>query len=610
MCGIIGYIGEQKAAPLLIEGLKRLEYRGYDSAGIAVVGSPDGLDILTVNRVRSVGKVENLSAALSGVSVDGTLGIGHTRWATHGGPSQRNAHPHWSSDSMVAVVHNGIIENHEALRAELEKQYCVFESETDTEVLPHLIRRELKNGVSLEKAVASALAQVEGAYAIAVVSAEHPDEIVAACNSSPLVVGIGEKELYLASDELAFGGKVSAVAHLKDGEVVVLKRNGSYTFRGIPPAEVKTRLEKPGVADEINKGGHAHYMYKEILEQPQAMRNVLAGRLREGSPVTFGGFTPDIEGRLQDARRITLVGCGTSLFAAMAGKAFIERLSGVVCEAEQAAEFYYRDPAITSGDVVIGISQSGETADTLHAMALTRERHALCLGVTNRVGSALSKRVRAGIYLHAGPEVAVASTKAFTAQAAALMLLAVHLAELQKRPVPDALAGQLLRLPHLMADTLQKEDEIKRIAHQCKDAKRMIVIGRGYGLPLALEAALKIREVAYIDAHGLSASELKHGTLALVEPGVPVVAVMPASTRGLRRGGPQGALRDKMLSNLEEVKARGGRVIALEPPEGLQDELVPIVLAPLVQLLAYHLGVARGVDVDQPRNLAKSVTVE
>src|SRR3989344_4317846 len=392
MCGIIGYIGEQKAAPLLIEGLKRLEYRGYDSAGIATV-SDEPLTLHELTTCRVVGKVEGLDE--SGTRLPGSLGIGHTRWATHGAPTSENAHPHYSASGRVAVVHNVIIENHEHLRRELTTQGFVFRSETDTEVLPHLIERELKaGGGDLEQAVIRALSLVEGAYAIAVVSAE-----------------------------LAFGGKVGAVAHLKDGEVVVLKRNGSYTFRGIPLSEVKTRLEKPSVVDEVNKGGHAHYMYKEILEQPQAMRNVLAGRLREGNPVTFGGFTPDIDGRLEDARRITLVGCGTSLFAAMAGKAFTERLSGVVCEAEQAAEFYYRDPAITSGDVVIGISQSGETADTLRAMTLAKERHALCLGVTNRVGSALSKRVRAGIYLHAGPEVAVASTKAFTAQAAALMLL-------------------------------------------------------------------------------------------------------------------------------------------------------------------------------------------
>ncbi|MEK7068576.1 MAG: glutamine--fructose-6-phosphate transaminase (isomerizing), partial [Patescibacteria group bacterium] len=393
MCGIIGYIGEQKAAPILIEGLKRLEYRGYDSAGLATV-SP----ALAV--VKVVGKVAGLEAYKN---TAGTLGIGHTRWATHGEPSERNAHPHCSR--TVAVVHNGIIENHEHLRRELVSQGFVFLSDTDTEVLLHLIVRAMGRGATagLEAAVAHALKEVEGAYAIAVISVDYPDELVAACNSSPLVIGIGEKELYLASDELAFGGKVNAVAHLKDGEVVVLKRNGSYSFRGLPLSGVKARLEKPSVADEVNKGGHAHYMYKEILEQPQAMRNVLAGRLREGSPVTFGGFTSDIEGRLRDARRITLVGCGTSLFAAMTGKAFIERLSGVVCEAEQAAEFYYRDPAITSGDVVIGISQSGETADTLRAMTLAKERHALCLGITNRVGSALSKRVRAGIYLHAGP---------------------------------------------------------------------------------------------------------------------------------------------------------------------------------------------------------------
>ena len=590
MCGIIGYIGEKKAAPILIEGLKRLEYRGYDSAGLATV-SP----VLAV--VKVVGKVAGLEAYKN---TAGTLGIGHTRWATHGEPSERNAHPHCSR--MVAVVHNGIIENHEQLKRELSAEGVVFRSETDTEVLPHLISRALHSGAdSLETAVVSALAKIDGAYAIAVASSDYPNELVAACNSSPLVIGIGERELYLASDELALAGKVSAVVHVHDGEVVTLKRNGSYTFRGVALADVSARLEEPALHEEISKDGHAHFMHKEILEQPQTMRNVLAGRLREGMPVTFGGLSSEIEGRLRDARRVMLVGCGTSLFAAMAVRDLFERVSGVMCEAEQAAEFSYRSPVLSLQDVVVGISQSGETADTLKAMLLAKERHALCLGVTNRVGSTLSKRVRQGIYLHAGPEIAVASTKAFTAQATVLSLLALRVAELKGVLPPVWIQSGLGILPKLLQESLAEEERIKALAYRYANAKRMILIGRGSGVALALEGALKVREVAYMDAHGLSAAELKHGTLALVEKGVPVIALMPQGRTGLR---------EKMLSNLEEVKARGGDVLPFEAKPGLPEELVPIVLAPMVQLLAYHLGVARGVDVDRPRNLAKSVTVE
>ncbi|MEK7109427.1 MAG: glutamine--fructose-6-phosphate transaminase (isomerizing) [Patescibacteria group bacterium] len=588
MCGIVAYIGKRQASPILIEGLKRLEYRGYDSAGIATV-SP----ALTVSRV--MGKVAGLEVYRD---MAGTLGIGHTRWATHGEPSERNAHPHRSGG--VAVVHNGIIENYEHLRRQLRDEGFAFTSDTDTEVLPHLIEREFRRGArSLEDAVTGALAQVEGAYAIAVVSQEYPDEMVGACNSSPLVVGIGTDELFLASDELAFGGAAGTVAHLKDGEVIVLKRNGTYTFRGVPLGDVAGRLEKPSMSEQVDKNGHAHYMHKEIFEQPQAMCNALASHLKDGQPITFGGLTGDIEARLADTHRIQLVGCGTSLFAAMAGKLLIERVAGVHCDAEQAAEFSYREPLLTSQDTVIGISQSGETADTLRAMAVAKEHHALCLSITNRVGSTLAKRTGLGMFLHAGPEIAVASTKAFTSQVAMLALFAGYVAQLRGRQVPAAFLKALRRLPELLEETLAREEEIKAIALKCAGKERMIVVGRGSAVPLALEAALKIREIAYLDAHGLSAAELKHGTLALVEPGTPVVVLMPT-----------GALRDKIFSNIEEVRARGGRVIALEPPPGTPDELVSIVLAPLVQLLSYHLGVVRGNDVDQPRNLAKSVTVE
>lgn len=597
MCGIVGYIGKQNAWPFLIEGLKNLEYRGYDSAGIATIYSePLGSHTKVVKKP---GKITELQKVLEERLVAGTVGIGHTRWATHGEPTTKNAHPHVSANSHVAVVHNGIIENYADLRAELITQGFVFLSDTDTEVLPHLIERELSsNEQGLESAVVRALSYVDGAYAIAVVCPEYPDEIVAACNSSPLVVGIGEEELYLASDELAFGGKVDAVAHLKDGEVVTLRHNGSYTFRGLHQNALAGRLEKPNITTAVTKGGFAHYMYKEILEQPQAMRNVLAGRLREGSPILFGGFTPDIESRLKDARRIMLVGCGTSLFAGMTAKNVIESLCGTMCEVEQAAEFTYRNPVLTSADVVVAISQSGETADTLKAFELAKERHALCIGITNRVGSTLAKRTRVGIYLHAGPEIAVASTKAFTAQSTALLLFALRIAELKGIDI-ESIKKYLHLLPILLTQSLKQEVRIKALAERYKSAQRIIVIGRGSGVALAMEAALKIREVAYIDAHGLSAAELKHGTLALVEKGTPVVAIIP-----------QGNLRGKMLSNLEEVKTRGGEIVSFEVPPDVPPELLPIVLAPQLQLLSYYLGVARGVDVDQPRNLAKSVTVE
>ncbi len=594
MCGIIGYIGEKQAAPILIEGLKALEYRGYDSAGFAAIAHVDSGTRLSV--YKTAGKVAGLERYHN---APGTIAIGHTRWATHGEPTWENAHPHRSGD--VAVVHNGIIENHAELRRDLQSQGCVFRSDTDTEVLPHLIVREQKvdESISLEAAVARALARVEGAYAIAVVSEESPNLLVVACKSSPLVIGIGEQELYVASDELALAGKVSGVVAVHDGAIVTLRRNGSYTFLGAKRPH-QSLVEKPAVVVEVSKGAHAHYMHKEIFEQPQAMRNVLAGRLHEEGPVTLGGLAGGLEGRMGDARRIVLAACGTSLFAAMAGKPLFERWAGMLCDAEQAAEFAYREPILSSRDVVIGISQSGETADTLKAIALAKERRALTFGITNRVNSALAKRAGAGMYLHAGPEVAVASTKAFTSQVAALALLALRLAQVRGRTIDPKIVRALQLLPQLVEDALAQEPHMRAVAEQHKDARRMIIIGRGSCVPLAMEAALKIREVAYIDAHGLSSAELKHGTLALVERGTPVVALMPSEKEAL----------GKMRSSLEEVKARGGEVIPLEAPSYMQDELLPILLAPSVQLLAYHLGVARGIDVDRPRNLAKSVTVE
>jgi len=605
MCGIVGYIGKREAAPILLEGLKRLEYRGYDGAGIATTSQVDCSSILTI--VKAVPKVADLEKKLETEDAHGHCGIGHTRWATHGEPNERNTHPHKAH--TVAVVHNGIIENHEELRKELLEKGCCFTSDTDTEVLPHLIEEALsQTGCLLEDAVAQALKQVYGAYAIAVLykyaDKSHRRKLVAACNSSPLVIGVGKDGLYLASDEAALAGfATEGVKHLEDGQIAVLEETWDeqhpFQFR-ILGLSSSVELEPMRFSQEaVTKGGHAHFMHKEIFEQPQAMQNVLAGRLREGSPVIFGGFTSDIESRLKDARRIMLVGCGTSLFASMCAQNVIERMTGTMCTAEQAAEFAYREPVLSSQDVVGCVSQSGETADILKALALAKERHALCISVTNRVGSTLAKRTNVRIYLHAGPEIAVASTKAFTSQVAALLLFALRVAELKGADV-SRLKAQMLLLPALLKNSIGEEEKIKVLAQKYKNAKRVIVIGRGACVPLAMEAALKIREVSYIDAHGLSAAELKHGTLALVEKGVPVFALMPNGKE----------LRDKMLSNIEEVKTRGGEVTIFEAPESLEEELVPIILAPQLQLFAYHLGVLNGIDVDQPRNLAKSVTVE
>jgi len=614
MCGIVGYLGGRPARPVLIEGLKRLEYRGYDSAGLATV-EPGSAPVWSCHK--RAGKVAELEKSLGGLSPRGTLGIAHTRWATHGEPSERNAHPHCSSGEApwppVAVVHNGIIENHEALRAQLRAEGFAFASDTDSEVLPHLIDRELRRGAnSLEGAVSGARAHIEGAYAIAGMSYAHPDELVAACNSSPLVIGIGKDELFVASDELAFAGKATSVLHLKDGEIVVLKRNGSYTFRGVPLPEALARVEKPAVsAHDAVKSGYAHFMLKEIHEQPQSLRQTFAGRLHE-SEVVFGGLTGDLMSRLQDARRIVLVGCGTSLYAAHAGKLLIEKFARKSVEVVQASEFCYGDPVLSSQDVVIGISQSGTTADTLATLELARERHALVLGITNRVGSTLAKRVRAGVYLHAGPEIAVASTKAFTSQVAVLAMLAAKLAPAHAAGI----CAKLKSLPAVITEVLKADSKLKRIAWQFAAEPRAIVLGRGFGVPLALEGALKLTEVAYVDGHGYSAAELKHGPLALVERGTPVIAIVPADEEGV--------LARKMLSNLSEVSTRGGHVVALVGKGGpatcmaryrvelpaVAEELAPIAYAPALQLLAYYWGIARGINVDQPRNLAKSVTVE
>lgn len=618
MCGIFGYIGQKEAAKILIEGLKRLEYRGYDSAGVAVI--EQGTDCKHIEYQKRPGKVAEVERYLEASPIAGTIGIAHTRWATHGSPTRENAHPHLSHSGRVAVVHNGIFENYEALRQKLKAKGYAFDSDTDTEVLPHLIEERLKQGDStLAGATAAALAEVAGAYAVAVLSADHPDEIVVARLSSPLIVGIGEHELFVTSDRLALAGYTETLLYVGDGEVMSLSQNGKISLVGQSVPLSRERFESMHIsAEDIGLKGHAHYMHKEIHEQPDAMRNTLRGRIdRARKTVVLGGLTHELERRIADSRKIVLCGCGTALYAAMAGKLFLERLARIPVEVEAASEYRYREPLLGGGDVLIGISQSGETADTQGALQLGQERGALLLGITNREGSSISRQVSAGFYLHVGPERAVASTKAFVGQVVVLMLLALRLAEVRGTVAIErrgALLRALTELPMQLEEVLALEERIRQIAGEYRNVKRIICIGRGYGVPLAYEGALKLREVSYLDAEGYPAGELKHGPLALVEEGVPVIATVLRDS-----------LQEKMLSNIAEVDSRGGHVIAiatrgdsrvlehatqvLELPDA-PEELLPMLAAPVYQLFAYHLGVLRGNDVDQPRNLAKSVTVE
>ncbi len=608
MCGIIGYAGSRNAAPLLLQGLRRLEYRGYDSAGVAT------LTCEGIAHRRAVGKLVNLEALLEKEPLLGTVGIGHNRWATHGKPTVENAHPHTSCNGRVAVVHNGTIENYIELRKELEAEGCTFSSETDTEVVAHLVERALRTGVpSLEDAVAASLTHLRGAYALAIISAEHPGEIVAARLSSALFIGFGAEGVMLSSDEVGFNGSASEVLALEDGEVATLCADGSRRLRGVSAEDMQARITPPSVSlDDIDKGGYPHLMLKEIDEQPDAIRNVLRGRLGTNS-IKLGGVEA-IKGRLADSRRIYMVACGTSYHAALFGKRLIEGLVRIPVEVALASEFFHEDVLVDKRDSVIGVSQSGSTFDTLRAIELAKKRKALTFGITNRVGSELAQLTGAGIYLHVGPECAVASTKAFTGQATAFALLALRLAYERgyMQDIQPLIRG-LAMLPKWVEQALRTRAQIQSIVASISKAQRAIFIGRGYGVPLALEGALKLKEVAYIDAHGYAAGELKHGPLALVEEGTPVVAV---------------ALRSKvhtaMLANMEEAKARGAHVIALatqgdyevpcvadeciELPD-IPEELMAIVGAIPLQLLAYEWGVAKGLDVDQPRNLAKSVTV-
>jgi glucosamine--fructose-6-phosphate aminotransferase (isomerizing) len=610
MCGIVGYVGGKTASPLLIEGLKRLEYRGYDSAGIATMNGK-GLETR-----KAKGKISVLEGVMNGNPVHGTVGIAHTRWATHGPPNECNAHPHTDCTGKIAVVHNGIIENYGALRTLLKQEGHKFVSDTDTEVLAHLIEAAMAKGDALEDAVIDALNLVEGTYGIAVISADDPDKIVAARKGSPLLLGVGDGEYFIASDAAAILKHTRQVVYLDDGEM------GIVTRKGYEVLDLQARRIKKGVSkidwdlDQIEKGGFDHFMLKEIFEQPQTITNTMRGRLvTEEGFSKLGGINLTRD-QLQEVEYIYITACGTSWHSGLIGEMYLEELGEVRTEVEYASEFRYRTPIINGKTLNIVISQSGETADTLAAMREAKERGARTLGIVNVVGSTIAREDDGGIYVHAGPEIGVASTKAFTSQVIALALLTLKIARRKKLSAAEGrkIAQAMEALPSQVQQILDRASEIEDIAEQFKDAKNFLYLGRGYNFPVALEGALKLKEISYIHAEGYPAAEMKHGPIALIDEEMPVVFIAPHDS-----------VFDKVVSNIQEVKARGGRVICItsqeEPvlkplidyeirvPQTI-DMLYPILTVIPLQLLAYYVAVKRGLDVDQPRNLAKSVTVE
>jgi len=609
MCGIVGYVGPRPAADILLEGLRRMEYRGYDSAGIAIING-EGVKIR-----KAAGKLAILSEQLkNGGKPLGTVGIGHTRWATHGAPTTPNAHPHLDKSGRIALIHNGIIENASAIRTLLTRRGHVFQSETDTEVLAHLVG-EFYDG-SLEEAVASALRDIEGAYGIAVICADEPDLLVVARNGSPLLLGIGEKEFFVASDASAILEHTRSVVYLDDGEMAVLTRDG-YRVRNL----TKEHVEKPVSQIEwdletIERGGFAHFMLKEIFEQPDSIANTMRGHLLEDEGTTRVKGINLSDDELKRIDRIVITACGTSWHAALIGEYLLEELARIPVEVEYASEFRYRNPVLDDGTLVIAISQSGETADTLAAIREAKRRGARTMGLVNVVGSTLAREVDGGLYLRAGPEVGVASTKAFSCQVTALVLFALRLARVRNLSVVQGrkIIEGLKQLPDLIRRMLDRVAEVEKLAGMFVGTSNALYLGRGLNFPVALEGALKLKEISYIHAEGYPAAEMKHGPIALIDENMPVVFIAPKD-----------ATYQKIVSNVEEVKARGGRVIALvtegdteiarladavfEIPE-TNDLLTPILTCVPLQLLAYFVAVHRGCNVDQPRNLAKSVTVE
>ncbi|MDT0265521.1 glutamine--fructose-6-phosphate transaminase (isomerizing) [Streptomyces sp. DSM 44915] len=606
MCGIVGYIGKRDVAPLLLEGLQRLEYRGYDSAGIAIHSSGKNGGLKTV---KAAGRVRDLEERVP-ARFAGTGGIAHTRWATHGAPTDANAHPHLDDAGKVAVVHNGIIDNSAELRAKLSADGVTLASETDTEVLAHLVARA--QAATLEEKVREALRYVEGTYGIAVLHADFPDRIVVARNGSPVVLGIGEKEMFVASDVAALVSHTRQVITLDDGEMATLKADDyrTYTTDGSRTAAAPTTVEWE--AESYDMGGHDTYMHKEIAEQPDAVDRVLRGRIDDRfATVRLGGLNLDARAA-RGVRRVKILGCGSAYHAGQIGAQLIEELARIPADAEPASEFRYRNPVVDPDTLYIATSQSGETYDTLAAVQELKRKGAMVLGVVNVVGSAIARETDGGVYVHAGPEVCVVSTKCFTNTAVAFALLALHLGRIRDLSVADGrrIIEGLRKLPGQIAEVLREEDRIAGLAKDFADAKSMMFVGRVRGFPVAKEASLKLKEVSYIHAEAYPASELKHGPLALIEPAVPTVAIMPNDE-----------LLEKNRATLEEIKARSGRILAVAHEEQPtaddtivvprnEPELDPVLMGIPLQLLAYHTALALGRDIDKPRNLAKSVTVE
>lgn len=616
MCGIVGYIGYREAYPLLIQGLKRLEYRGYDSAGVALINKDNNMNVY-----KEKGKVSNLEALTDERDTSGSLGIAHTRWATHGEPSAINAHPHVSESGRLALVHNGIIENYANLKEFLKKKGFTFKSSTDTEVLVQLVEyMQQKYNDCLEDAVILALRKVVGAYAIAVIDKNCPDKIVVARKSSPLVIGIGaeHKEFFLASDALPIVEYTKQMVYLNDNEVALLKIGKKIEIRNLEYKDITPDVKEVDISlESLEKGGFDHYMLKEIYDQPRCIADCMRGRLLlKEKRVVLSALCLHKE-QLVNAKRFIIVACGTSWHAGLIGKQLIEQWADVPVEVEYASEFRYRNPVILPDDVVIAISQSGETADTLAAFQLAKESHALCFGIVNVVGSSIARASDTGIYIHVGPEIGVASTKAFTGQVTVLTLFALALGHCRgtiSQEEYEQTIEELANIPDKIKTVLEKNDEIKGIARTLTYAQNALYMGRGFNYPVALEGALKLKEISYIHAEGYPAAEMKHGPIALIDENMPVVFVATHHQ-----------LYKKILSNIQEVKARNGRIIAIvtEGEEAIKKIAeayieVPATLSPLapllssipLQLIAYHVAVEKGLNVDQPRNLAKSVTVE
>jgi len=610
MCGIVGYIGNKNCVPILIDGLKRLEYRGYDSAGIGIIRENDALVI------KNKGKVSLLEEKLNEQALSSNLGIGHTRWATHGIPNEQNAHPHTNSKNNLFIIHNGIIENFQVLKNALRALGYNFESETDSEVFAHLIDSFLNKGYNLSKSVQMALNEIEGTYGIAVIYTLEPDKIIVARKGSPLVIGLGEGENFVASDVSAILAHTKQVIYLDDGEFAEINKD-SYSVKTIADETIEKEIHEINMSlDDIDRGGFDHFMLKEIMEQPESVRNSMRGRLlvEEGS-AKLGGLA-DVTDRLVNSKRIIISACGTSWHAALVGEYMLEQYARIPVEVEYASEFRYRNPVVSSEDSIFLISQSGETADTLAALREAKSKGALALGICNVVGSTIARESMSGVYIHAGPEIGVASTKAFTSQLIVLALITLLISErngLSKKKAKD-LAKELSSIPEKIEQILKLNEGIERLAENFKNAQNFLYLGRGYNFPVALEGALKLKEISYIHAEGYPAAEMKHGPIALIDENMPVVFIAPKDST-----------YEKVLSNIQEVKARGGRIIAIADDEdGDIDELVdysikvprtieiltPILTSIPLQLLAYHIAVKKGLNVDQPRNLAKSVTVE